>query len=134
MPCSMFSEKKRRDYRLIWLIFHEDYKGGEHLWLFRLFVLSQYYTPWMSCCASMLHVHDSHRQFQDKALVVKRFAAALFVTWGSFRCAAPVSFFPFCLVAIPRNQFMCGVTSLYGVLITANRFVLISWLVLFCIS
>lgn len=48
-------------------------------------------------------------------------------------CCSPF-LLPFCNDPIPRNQFVRGITSLYGVLITANRFVLISWPVLFDIS
>ena len=49
----MFSgKKKKKDCRLIWLIFYKAYKGRGHLRLFRLFVLSQYYTPRLSCCCA----------------------------------------------------------------------------------
>lgn len=54
---SMFSGKK--DCRLIWLIFHKAYKGKGHSRLFRLFVLGQYYTPRLSCCATVLQVYSS---------------------------------------------------------------------------
>lgn len=58
--------------RLIWLIFHKAYKGRGHSRLFRLFVLGQYYTARLSCCAVVLQSpHSTRAQCQDKALDAK---------------------------------------------------------------
>lgn len=107
LPYKMFSVRKKQQQqkngcRLIWLIFHEVYKGGGHWRLFRSFVLSKYATPqsgWAAKCP-------------DEALVEKCFPPiALFVKQEPCTCVAV-----FFLLSLPHDaartgQFVSAIVS-----------------------
>lgn len=129
--CSLGGGKSR----LIWLIFHKAYKGRGHSRLFRLFVLGQYYTARLSCCAVVLQSpHSTRAQCQDKALDAKSVYLRLRCLWNGSRLD-PLLLFYFAVIRFKGGgRFALGIVSLSWVLITANRFVLMSSPVLFDIS